>query len=89
MPDANDGDLGQALAERSADERHSSAGEEPYATVDTAPNDNTTTRVFSGDSERLSKKYEVAIGTTSIAPSSPGAPTRAERSVGQEAACQG
>lgn len=81
--------MGRPLAERSADERHSSAGEEPYATIDTAPNEGTATRVFSGDSERLSKKYEVAIGTTSIAPSSPAGPMRAERSVGQETAGQG
>ena len=72
--------MGLALAERSVDGRHSSAGEDAYATnatIDTVPNENTATRVFSGDSERLSKKYEVAIGTTSIAPSSPGGPIRA------------
>ena len=59
------------------DERNSSAGEEHYATVDTVHNENTATRVFSGDSARLSKKYTVAIGTTSMPPASPIVPVRA------------
>jgi len=74
------------------DERHSSAGEEHNGTVDTVHNDNTTTRVFSGDSARLSKKYEVAIGTTSMPPASPVVRernARAPRIVAQGPARQG